>query len=312
MKQDFYYPSKDGQTQIHAIEWSPDAAPRAILQICHGMVEYIGRYDGFARFLAAQGFYVVGNDHLGHGESVRSDDLHGYFHATHGNEYVIGDIHTLREMTQEKFPGVPYFMLGHSMGSFLVRQYIELHGTGLKGVIIMGTGTQPPAVLKAGKALCKVIARFKGWTHRSETVNNTALGAYNKKFEPARTSADWLTKDEQIVDAYLADPWCTFVFTVNAYYFMFSGIEFMQKRENIAKVPKDLPLLLVSGADDPVGSFGKGVEQAFQGYLEAGITDVHMKLYPTDRHEILNELDRAQVYDDLRDWLVGHLEAAQI
>ena len=306
-KQDFYYPSQDGTTQIHAIEWIPDKAPSAILQICHGMVEYIGRYDAFAAFLAEHGFYVTGNDHLGHGASVTTDAQHGFFHDPNGNECVIGDIHTLREMTAARLPGVPYFLMGHSMGSFLARQYIELYGTGLSGAIIMGTGTQPELVLTAGMFLCERIAKAKGWDYRSQTVNNIAFGSYNKKFQPARTPQDWLTKDTQVVDAYRKDPWCTFLFTVNAYYHMFRGIQLMQKPENIKKIPRDLPLFLVSGADDPVGGFGKGVEAAFQGYHKAGLRDVQMKLYPKDRHEILNELDKAQVFQDLLDWLMAHV-----
>ena len=137
MKQDFYYLSKDGKTQIHAMEWIPEERPRAILQICHGMVEYIGRYAEFAQYLSENGFYVTGNDLLGHGESVVSDDMHGFFGKDKGNEYVIGDIHELRCRTAEKYPDVPYFMLGHSMGSFLLRQYIEMYGKDLKGAIIM-------------------------------------------------------------------------------------------------------------------------------------------------------------------------------
>lgn len=307
MKQDFYYLSKDEKTQIHASEWIPEGTPRAILQICHGMVEYIGRYADFAQYLSGNGFYLTGNDHLGHGESVVSDDMHGYFGKDRGNEYVIGDIHELRCRTAEKFPGVPYFMLGHSMGSFLLQQYIEMYGEGLKGAIIMGTGSQPKAVLKAGKLLCRTMSAFRGQMYRSSLVDNTAFGSYNKRFEPARTTHDWLTKDEKIVDKYLADPWCTFMFTVNAYYQMFRGMEYLQNKDHIAQIPKDLPLLLVSGAEDPVGDFGKGVTQAYESYKEAGIRDLQMKLYPGDRHEILNELDRQQVYEDLKNWLEARI-----
>ena len=303
MKQDHYYTSQDGKTCIHAIEWIPDNTPQAILQICHGMNEYIGRYDRFASFLAENGFYVTGNDHLGHGESVQNDDMYGYFHESKGNEYVIGDIHTLREITSQKYPGIPYFMLGHSMGSFLLRQYITLHGQGLKGVIIMGTGSQPGIVLNIAKFLCKNAARSKGWHYRSHFINNLAVGGYNKKFQPSRTPVDWLTRDTAVTDAYIRDPWCTFTFTVNAYYHMFRGIEQLQDPANIARIPKDLPMFLVSGAEDPVGGFGKGVTKAYQTYQNAGIRDLSMKLYPDDRHELLNELDKNQVDQDLLQWM---------
>lgn len=303
MKREFTFLSRDSVTQIHAIEWKPNGEVKAVLQMCHGMVEYIDRYDGFATFLTEHGYYVVGHDHLGHGESVQGEEYHGYFHENKGNEYVIGDIHKLRVMTQKKYPDVPYFMLGHSMGSFLIRQYMELYGQNLAGVIVMGTGSQPAVVLGAGRMLCRIIAAFKGWNYRSSLIDNMAFGSYNKKFEPARTDKDWLTKDEQIVDAYRAHPWCTFRFTVNAYYHMFRGIQFLQNKKNIERIPKDLPLLLVAGADDPVGNFGKSVREVSEIYKNCGIKDVELKLYEADRHEILNELDRETVYEDLLNWM---------
>lgn len=303
MKREFTWLSRDGITRIHGIEWTPDGEVKAVLQMCHGMVEYIDRYDEFARFLCGHGYCVIGHDHLGHGQSVQDEESYGFFHETKGNEYVIGDIHKLREMGQKKYPGVPYFMLGHSMGSFFIREYMELYGKGLDGVIVMGTGMQPMPVLVAGKMLCRVIAAFKGWRYRSKLVDNMAFGSYNKRFEPARTDKDWLTKDEKHVDAYLGNPWCTFRFTVNAYYHMFRAIQFLQKKENIRRIPSDLPLFFVAGADDPVGNFGKNVKKAGENCRKCGVKDVTIKLYPNDRHEILNETDRQTVYEDLLRWM---------
>ncbi len=310
MKTHFKYMSQDKQTQIHAIAWEPECEVRAVLQICHGMVEYIDRYDDFAGYLNQYGFYVVGNDHLGHGESVTRDEQHGYFAHPDGNDCVIGDIHMLRRITTKTVPDVPYFMLGHSMGSFLVRQYIESYGEGLAGAIIMGTGYQSSSSLSLGKMLCRRAARANGWDSRSDQVNNMAFGSYNKEFEPARTPMDWLTKDEAVVDAYLNHPWCTFQFTVNGYYHMFCGIQAAQDENRIKQIPKDLPLFLVSGACDPVGEDGKGVTKVYQSYQKAGIADVQMKLYENDRHEILNETDRDVVYADLLEWLQEHCRAA--
>ncbi|MCD8365096.1 MAG: alpha/beta hydrolase [Clostridiales bacterium] len=303
MKQDFTYLSKDRKTQIHAIAWIPDGNVKAILQLCHGMVEFVDRYSNFAEHLNQYGYYVVGNDHLGHGKSVRDEDQYGYFHQPDGNACVIGDIQTLREITQKQYPNIPYFILGHSMGSFLIRQYIQTYGNGLAGAIIMGTGSQPGIVLAAGKILCRVIAAFRGWHYRSSLIDGMAFGSYNKSFEPARTPYDWLTKDSRIVDAYLAHPWCTFRFTVNAYYNLFLTIQNAQNPRRIRRIPKSLPLLLVSGACDPVGANGKGVTQAYQSYRKAGIQDLEMKLYENDRHEILNETDRDTVYADILKWL---------
>lgn len=303
MKNEFYFPSSDGKTKIHVTEWIPDSDIRAILQISHGMCEFIDRYSAFAEFLNGHGYYVVGNDHLGHGQSVVNDEDHGYFAEPDGNECVISDIHTLRTITREKYPNVPYFLLGHSMGSFLARQYICLHGAGITGAIIMGTGTQPGIVLNLGILLCRLSALFHGQRYRSSFINNLAFGSYNKSFEPARTSCDWLTKDPQIVDAYLKHPWCTFMFTVNAYRHMFRGIRFIQNPSNISRIPRDLPLLVTSGAEDPVGNFGKGVRQVYDAYLQAGIRDVTLRLYDNDRHEILNETDRDTVYSDILAWM---------
>lgn len=303
MKNEFYYPSKDGVTEIHAIEWIPEGNIKGILQICHGMCEFIDRYDDFANYLNQNGYYVTGNDHLGHGKSVQDKDHYGYFHDPDGNKCVISDIHSLRERTQKKYPDVPYFLLGHSMGSFLARQYICLHGERLAGAIIMGTGSQPDNTLKLGMRLCRMISKFHGQMHRSKFIDNMAFGSYNKKFEPARTPNDWLTKDSQIVDTYLTNPLCTFMFTVNAYYHLFCTIQFDQQESNIQKIPKTLPILVTSGADDPVGDFGKGVQQAYDAYKKAGIKDLQIKLYENDRHEILNETDRETVYADMLAWL---------
>ena len=303
MKKEFTYLSADGITNIHAIEWKPEGEIKAILQIAHGMVEYIDRYDEFASYLCEKGYMVIGNDHLGHGLSVKDGTCYGYFHETRGNECVIADIHRLRSLTQKIYEDIPYFVLGHSMGSFLMRQYIELYGEGLKGAIIMGTGEQSPVVVGAGKTLCKIIAMFKGWKHRSELVDNMAFGSYNKGFEPARTEKDWLTKEEKVVDAYLANPWNTFRFTVNGYYHMFRGMMYASKKEHIQQIPKDLPLFLVAGDKDPVGENGKAVKKVYETYKACQIKDVRIKLYENDRHEILNETDRATVFEDIWMWL---------
>lgn len=302
MKNHFYYPSQDNQTQIHAIEWIPKCGVKAILQISHGMVEHIERYDAFADYLSKRGFYVVGQDHLGHGASVTDDEKHGYFHDTHGNEHVIGDIHKLRQITTSRYPNVPYFMLGHSMGSFLTRQYITMYGAGLAGVVTMGTGNQPLALVRLGKLLCRIVASVKGWTYRSTLINNMAFGGYNRKFRPARTPMDWISRNPENVDNYLQDSWCTFTFTVNAYYHMFRGMEQLLNRKNFARIPRDLPVLFVAGKDDPVGDFGKGVIAVYKKYKKK-FDDVSLKLYEHDRHEILNEIDRKDVYLDIYKWL---------
>ena len=308
MRDEFYFPSKDGNTEIHTIEWKPEGEVRAVLQICHGMVEYIRRYDEFAQFLCGEGYYVVGNDHLGHGKSIQAKSEYGFFNEKYGNACVLGDMHTLRQRTEKKYPGVPYFMLGHSMGSSLLRQYIQMYGNGLNGAVLMGTvADHKKAALLFGKRLCRVMAAFRGWHYRSKMVDNLVLGAYNKKFKPARTRADWITSDNENLDMYVADPLCSFMSTVNAYYNVFSGMIGIQRKESVYMIPKGLPVLFVSGADDPVGEFGKGVRKIYEKYRAAGIRDVTLRLYTGDRHEILNETDRDQVYKDLLGWFEKHI-----
>lgn len=298
MKNEFYYPSKDGITQIHAIEWVPEGKVRGVLQICHGMAEHIDRYHGFAEFLSGQGFYVTGHDHLGHGKSVAGTEKYGFFHETEGNSYVVADIQQLRMRTEKQYAGVPYFMLGHSMGSFLLRQYLGLYGGGLSGAIIMGTGEQPGMVLSAGKLVCKLIAAVKGWDYRSKFVHGLAVGGYEKKL-----GGGWLSKNEDNVNKYAEDPLCGFMFTVNGYYHMFSGMAKMNRQEKEGKTQKHLPLFFVAGKEDPVGNCGKGVENVYLLYKNGGYEDVELKLYENDRHEILNEDDKEVVYQDILEWM---------
>ena len=302
IKKDFYYPSSDGMTRIHAITWEPEEKPVGIVQIIHGMVEFIDRYDEFARYLTEHNFLVCGEDHLGHGESVISDEYHGYF-GRNGNAWVISDIHKLRTIMQKEYPDVKYLMLGHSMGSFLVRQYItEENGDyakGLSGVVVMGTGWQPNAVLMMGKTLAKMMGTDKVG-REARLIDVISFGQYLKKIPEARTISDWLTKDNDIVDKYCANPWNQFRFTPNAYYHMFAGMQKAHDTSRMKNLPEGMPLLLTSGAEDPVGNWGEGVRKAYQVYVENSPCAVDIRLYEDDRHEILNETDREEVFEDLR------------
>ncbi len=310
MKSEFYFPSKDGNTEIHTIEWKPEGEVRAVLQMCHGMVEYIDRYDEFAQYLCGQGIYVVGNDHLGHGKSIQSKTEFGFFHEKYGNACVLSDIHTLRQRTIKKYPEVPYFMLGHSMGSILLRQYIQTYGTGLAGALLIGVVAEQLQVsLCFGQCLCRMIALVRGWHYRSKLVDKVVTGSFNKKYKPARTRADWGTGDLEKLDAYVADPLCSFVFTVNAYYHLLEGMKKMQKKESVFMIPKTLPILFAAGTDDPVGGYGKGVRKIYEKYKAAGIRDVSLRLYAGDRHELLNERDRKQVAEDLYHWIEDRISA---
>ena len=299
--------SSDRESDIHVLLWIPDGEIRGVLQIAHGMCEFAERYDGFAAFLAEHGYVVCANDHLGHGKSVTDEQQLGFFREKDGDGALIRDMRRLHVIMKKKYPGIPYFMLGHSMGSFLVRQYMEMYGQALDGVIVMGTGSYPRAVIRFGKGLCRCRAMMKSWHYRSHLIENIAKGSYNKAFEPARTPYDWLSRDENIVDRFASNPLDTFAFTVNGYYSMFSAIEKAQNRKRIARIPKDLPILLVSGTMDPVGNFTEGVKTAYEDMKKAGISDVQLRFFEGDRHEILNETDCEEVYQYLLGWLDAHL-----
>ncbi len=306
-KKEFYYPSSDKEHQIHAIAWLPDEEVCGIVQILHGMAEYIDRYDEFATYLAGKGFVVVGNDHLGHGLSVKDEEDYGYFHEPDGNRFVLSDIHRLYGYTSRQYPGVPYFMLGHSMGSFLLREYLTMDDSGLSGAIIMGTGYQPLFALRAGRMLCRTLAAVRGWHYRSKLVDHLGMGGYNRKFEPAESKLMWLNSNEERRRQYEEDPMCGFVFTLNGYYEMFTGMMMLTDKKCLQAMDKTLPVFFVSGENDPVGDFGEGVRKVYEQFLDVGMQDVEMKLYRGDRHEILNETDRNEVYEDLYLWLEEHL-----
>lgn len=303
-KKDFYYPSADGRTTIHAISWEPDEKPVAIVQLIHGMCEFIDRYDDFARFLCDNGFLVVGEDHLGHGESVVSKEYLGFF-GKKGNEWMIADIHHLRMLMRQQYPDLKYLMLGHSMGSFLVRQYITeddaRFAEGLSGVVIMGTGWTADPVIRSGMLLARLLGLDKVGK-RARLIELASFGSYLKRIPDAKTGAEWLTKDNEIIEKYRNNPLNSFHFTPNAFYHMFSGMKKAHSIKRIKKLPAGLPLLFVSGAEDPVGSWGEGVRKAFMVYTENTDCKVDIKLYDDDRHEILNETDREEVYRDLLDY----------
>ena len=297
-KEHFTYASKDGKTKIHAIRWEPGTEVKAVLQISHGMTEYIDRYDEFAAYLTERGIVVVGNDHLGHGESVQSDKHYGFFAQENGNRVLLNDIHRLHMMTAKTYSDVPYFLLGHSMGSFLARQYLCIHGEELDGAIIMGTGYQPGPVTAFGMGLCRLVAKLKGWDYRSTLIDAMAFGGYNKGFGKL-SGKEWLSRNTENVEKYMKDEWCMFRFTLNGYYNLFYSINKLSHKEYVESMPHDLPVFFVAGEEDPVGQFGKGVQKVFGQFQKLGMENISCKLYPKDRHEILNEIDRQDVYEDI-------------
>ncbi len=298
----FTLPSTAPGRTLHAMRCVPDGQVRAVLQLSHGMVEYIDRYKPLAEYLAARGILVTGHDHLGHGGSIRTRDDYGYFAEPDGNRVVLDDLRAVTKLTKSLYPDVPYFLLGHSMGSFYARQYLCEWGQELSGAIIMGTGFQPKALVQLGRALCRITAAFHGWKYRSRLVAQMSFTGYNKGLE-GRTTHDWLNRDHAEVDKYLADERCTFCFTLNGYYSMFTGILRLYDADFLAKMPKALPVLFLAGDADPVGEQGRGVQRAIDSLKAAGCTDVRCKLYAGARHELLMEQNHEQVFADIADFL---------
>ena len=305
---EYTFTSANGSTPIHVREWVPDCDINAVVQISHGICEYAGRYAPFARYLASKGFVVVANDHLGHGQSVLSEEDLGYFGPLGSWETVVADIEQLRQLTSEKWPEAPYFLLGHSMGSFLARTWLIRHPeVELAGVILSGTGQPAAPVLAAGRMLCDADVLKNGPRHRSLDIYGMAFGSYNKKIEPRRSPYDWLTRDEAVVDAYAADPLCTFTPTSSLFREMLSGLATVGSAREISRMSKDIPIILMSGDADPVGGWGVQVAKVYSLLVRAGCRDVAYKFYPGARHEILNETNRAEVYKDILDWLCAKI-----
>ena len=305
MRKDFTFQSSDGKTPIHAVRWMPDSGRvEAILQIAHGMQEFIDRYDHFAKYLNEHGVMVVGHDHVGHGQSILSKENWGFFELKNGVKILLQDIHHLRVMTQRKYPGVPYFMMGHSMGSFLVRDYIIARGNGLNGVILVGSGYTSPRATLLGIALTSSLAKIYGWHHRSTFLTKLAFRK-NNRFNMTGEDPDnnWLTKDRAIVDFFYHNPACNYVFTLGGYHTLFKAFRVCNQQKNVNRVTKNLPVFLVSGDEDFVGEYGKGVHKIAEMFRKAGLADVQVKLYKGDRHEILNELDKDKVFADILAWM---------
>ncbi len=301
--QDITYPSSTGHNTIHALLCRPDGPPRAIIQIVHGIAEHVNRYRDFMEFLAGSGFVVCAEDHLGHGGSIRLSYETGFFAENNGWNYVLQDMGHLQDILREEYPELPYIFFGHSMGSFLTRHYLILHPDSYSAAILSGTGHQSKGLALAGYSMASAAVRLYGPRKYGRKLNDIAFGSYNKGFEHPRTAFDWLSRDTEAVDRYIADPRCGFIATVSLFRDMMGGILFITDQKNIAKMNQDRPIYFMSGAEDPVGENGKGVNRAYEAFCNAGIRDVFMRLYPRGRHEMLNELNKADVYQDILNWL---------
>jgi alpha-beta hydrolase superfamily lysophospholipase len=304
----FTFRTDDG-IDIFTYRWVPDTGSsiKAVVQIAHGMAEHAGRYGRFAAVLNAKGYAVYANDHRGHGRTAGDPDEVGYFADRDGWFKVADDLVQLTGIIRQNHPGTPVFLLGHSMGSFLVRTVITRDAGDIAGAVLSGTGGDPGLLGKVGLVIARAVAALKGRRHPSRLLNALSFGGFNKAFAPARTEFDWLSRDGAEVDRYIADPFCGAVFSAGFFVDLLGGMAFLQRPENIARIPKELPIYLFSGAADPVGHRTRGVRQVAEAYRRAGIRDVTLRFYEGGRHEMLNETNRREVFDDTIAWLDDRL-----
>lgn len=304
----YYMNSADNITELYIKTWIPKDKIIAILQITHGMLEYIDRYDDFARFMCKNHVLVVGQDILGHGDSVVNLSKRGYFAKENGNRVLLNDMYKIMDRVKHNYVDIPYFHLGHSMGSYLLRQFITMYGEKIDGAIILGTGYPPKIIVNFGVALTNIVGKFKGDMHRSTFIDNLSIGRFNKHYDNPNTGVDWLSSDEEVAENYMNDSKISPTFTLNAYHNMYKSIKYLHNKDKLRKIPKDLPIILLAGKKDPVGAFGKEVEKTKQSLEEVEISDLEMKLYPGARHELINEINKSEVYLDILNWLKKRVE----
>ena len=303
----FKFRSSDG-LDIYVYKWlSQNEEIKGVVQIAHGMAENAPRYERFANFLNDRGYIVYANDHRGHGKTAGSIEELGYLADENGFDFLVEDMHDLSLIIKEDYPNLPVFLFGHSMGSFSAQRYIMIYDRILDGLILSGSNGRQGNILKAGVLFSKFEIEKNGRKYKSQRLHNLVFGKYNNAFKPNRTSSDWLTRDDREVDKYIEDPYCGTVFTAGFFHDFLAGLLSIEDKKNFDLIPKDIPIYILSGDKDPVGNFGKGVKNLYNRYIELGLKDVEYKLYKDGRHEMLNEINREEVFEDIVKWLDSRL-----
>jgi len=304
ISEEFQFSSVDG-TNVFVYSWLPETGTKVkgVMQIAHGMAEHAGRYHDFAKCLAANGYAVFANDHRGHGKTAGNTNDTGFISNTNSWKAILKDMFLLNNHIHNQYPENKVILLGHSMGSFYARAYLEIYPETINGLILSGTAWQQPLLLNFGLLIARLQCMFKGVKNRSELLDKLSFGAFNKKFEPVKTKFDWLSRDPNVSSRYVADPYCGFVCTSSFFRELFLLLKFVHSRKLYAGINKTFPVLIFSGSMDPVGNFSKGPKAMYAFLKNKGFTDLSLNIYSEGRHEMLNEINRKEVYKDVLNWM---------
>ncbi len=299
----FTHPADGGVLFVY--QWLPPGQPKAVLQIAHGLAEHAGRYARLAQALTDAGYGVYANDHRGHGRTARTPEELGFFAEHDGWRKCVDDLWQLNRRLAGDHPGLPVFLLGHSMGSFMAQHFISEHGEALAGAVLSGSGGKPSPLAIAGRLIARIERLRLGARGRSGLLHAFSFGAFNKPFEPARTPFDWLSRDRAEVDKYVADPLCGFRASVQLWIDLLDALGEVTSAQRQARIPKRLPIYIIAGSRDPVSGNAKSLEPLLAAYRDAGLERVTHRFYADARHELFNETNREEVTRDLIAWLDG-------
>jgi len=297
-----WFESDDG-VPLFVYRWRPDSRPRGIVHIAHGLGEHAGRYTRTAEALANCGYIVYANDQRGHGRTAPNRDELGFFAYKDGWNRAVSDLRLLVEMETQENPRVPAVLVGHSMGSFMAQQFFSQHGRMLAGGVLSGSNGPPDSKVHCLRVLARLERLRLGQRGRSRFLHWLSLRIANRQFRPVRTNFDWLSSDPAEVDLFNNDPLCGFVGTTQLWNDLLVGVTAVARRENVGRIPSNLPLYIFAGTRDPVSRNCRGLERLIARYRSLGLTNVQYKFYPEGRHEMLNEVQRQEVVDDLIAWL---------
>jgi alpha-beta hydrolase superfamily lysophospholipase len=302
---EYRFPSSDGKNTIYAEIYTPKhMTPKGIVQLAHGMIDYVGRYEALGKYLAGRGIALVGNDHIGHGKTAACAEDLGYFADRDGYKTVVDDLYRTNALIKGTFPEKPVILLGHSMGSFMSRLYAVKYPESISALIIHGTGGANP-LLAPGKLVAKLIRAIYGTRHRSKLITALAFGSYNSHYPKEEGENAWLTRDVARVATRQTDPYTNYMFTVSAYIDLFNALGESNSKVWYENYPKDLPTLIISGDDDPVGDYGKGVREVYENLASKNLKNLTLKTYEGARHELFNEINSDEVFEYLLGWIEG-------